>query len=98
AVPLLWPRATIVPLLVVAGACTGAAFPGLAELAGGGNQRRGAGRSFAADELGAAMGALVLGTVALPWLGLPGAGAALAVIMAAALGCVLVGRRRRAKG
>ncbi len=98
AVPLLWPRTTIVPLLVGAGACTGAAFPGLAELAGGGNQRRGAGRSFAADELGAAIGALVLGTVALPWLGLPGAGTALAVIMAAALGSLLVGRRRRAGG
>lgn len=92
---LAWPRATIVPLLAFAGACTGAAFPGLAELAGRGDERRGAGRGFAADELGAALGALSVGTFAYPWLGLRGAGVLLAAIMAAALAALLLGRHQR---
>lgn len=98
ALPLLWPRTTIAPLLLVAGACTGAAFPGLAELAGGGNQRRGAGRGFAADELGGALGALIVGTFALPWLGLPGAGLALAMIMGGALAALWLGKRPGSAG
>ncbi len=94
--PLLWPRAVIVPLLVAAGACTGCAFPALATLAGGGDERRGAGRGFAADDAGAALGALCVGLFAFPWLGLRGSGLALAGIMAAALAAVLLQRRRGA--
>jgi len=92
--PLVWPRAVIVPLMLAAGACTGCAFPGLAALAGRGDERRGAGRGFAADEAGAAVGALCVGLVAFPWLGLGGAGLALAGVMAAALLAVLVRRQR----
>lgn len=92
--PLAWPRVAIVPLLLVGGGCTGAAFPGLAALAGGGDERRGAGRGFAADELGAALGALGVGLFALPWLGTRGVGVALGGIMVAALAALLLGTRR----
>lgn len=92
--PFLRPRAVIIPLLLAAGACTGGAFPGLAALAGAGNERRGAGRGFAADEAGAALGAFGFGLFALPWLGVGGSGMALAGILAAALVAVLLGRRR----
>ncbi len=91
--PLVWPRAVIVPLMLAAGACTGCAFPGVATLAGRGDERRGAGRGFSADEAGAAVGALCVGLVAFPWLGLRGSGMTLAGVMAAALLAVLVRRR-----
>jgi len=92
-VPLTWPRVVIVPLMLGAGACTGCAFPGLAALAGAGDERRGAGRGFAADEAGAALGALCVGLVAFPWLGLNGSGMVLAGVMAAALLALLLRRR-----
>ena len=92
--PFLSPRTVIMPLLLAAGACTGGAFPGLAALAGGRNERRGAGRGFAADEAGAALGALGFGLFALPWLGVGGSGAVLAAMLASALAAVLLGRWR----
>lgn len=91
---LVWPRGVTLPLLLAAGWSTGAAFPGLATLAGRRDERGGAGRTFAADELGAALGALCLGTFALPWLGLRAAGLALAGLGLAALVALKVGQRR----
>ncbi len=63
------PRGVIVLLLLVGGGLTGAAFPGIARLAGGDSPRLGGGRGFAADETGAALAALVVGLVAIPWAG-----------------------------
>jgi spermidine synthase len=80
--------AVLVPLLLVAGGClTGAAFPGLAELAGG--DRRGVAAAFAADEIGAGLAALLVGTVALPEVGLGATGCALAGLGLAAVPAVL---------
>ena len=45
-VPLAFPRTVVVPLLVMGGALTGAAFPSVSRLAGGGAPRRGAGPRF----------------------------------------------------
>jgi hypothetical protein len=93
--PLAWPRATIVPLLLLAGLLTGAAFPAVALLAGRGQTRRGAGRGFAADEAGAGLAALTVGLLVLPWAGMSAVGLGIAVLQggtAAALG--LSARRR----
>jgi spermidine synthase len=93
--PLAWPRATIVPLLLLAGLLTGAAFPAVASLAGSGRTRRGAGRGFAADEAGAGLAALTVGLLVLPWAGMSAVGLGIAVLQggtAAALG--LSARRR----
>ena len=83
-VPLRWPRATCVPLLLLAGACTGLAFPGVARLAGGRDVAAGAGRGFAADEAGSAAGAFVVGLAALPVVGMRATALGLAAIGAAA--------------
>jgi predicted membrane-bound spermidine synthase len=79
-VPLAWPRTTIVPLLLLAGALTGAAFPAVASLAGRGETRRGAGRGFAADEVGAGVAALTVGLLVLPWAGMAAVGAGIALL------------------
>ncbi len=60
---------TIPALLVAAGVVTGAAFPALAAISPERSVRERAGFVFAADELGAAAAALLVGTVALPILG-----------------------------
>ena len=92
--PLAWPRATIAPLLVVAGLLTGASFPSIAALAGAAGERAGAGRGFAADEAGAASAALVVGLLLMPWAGMRWAALALAVLqLAAAIALVLAERR-----
>jgi hypothetical protein len=93
-VPLAWPRATCVPLLVVAGILTGAAFPGVALLAGAGERRSGAGRGFAADEAGAALAALLVGLVALPVAGMRATALGLAVVGAAAAVAAAIAVRR----
>ena len=93
-VPLAWPRATCVPLLVVAGILTGAAFPGVALLAGAGERRSGAGRGFAADEAGAALAALLVGLVALPVAGMRATAFGLAVVGAAAAVAAAIAVRR----
>jgi hypothetical protein len=93
--PLAWPRATCVPLLVLGGALTGAAFPGVAVLAGAARGRADAGRGFAGDEAGAAAAALLVGLMALPLAGMRATSLGLAVIAAAAaVAAARAGRRR----
>lgn len=85
----------LVPCLLAAGgALAGAAFPGLGELAGHGVSRQGAGRAFAADEVGAAAAALVIGTVAIPWVGMAGTAIALTVLGLTAIPTLLAIRAR----
>jgi spermidine synthase len=88
-IPLRAPGVLVPVFLALAGILTGAAFPGLGALAGGGSTRRGAGVAYAADELGAALAALIIGTAAIPWFGMSWsalglAGLGLAAIPAAA--------------
>jgi spermidine synthase len=96
-VPLHFPRAACVPLLLLAGGCTGAAFPGVARLAGGGSPQLGAGRGFAADEAGAAVGALAVGLAALPVAGMRATALGLVAISAAAAIAAAVAVRARAE-
>jgi spermidine synthase len=93
-VPMRLPVLLIPALLVLAGGLTGAAFPGIAELAGRGQERRGAGIAFAADEAGAACAALVVGILALPWAGLAATAGGLAIISLAAIPAVMIRLRR----
>ncbi len=87
--------AVLVPVLLAAGGVlTGAAFPGLSDLAGGSHTRRGAGIAFAADEVGAAAAALMLGVVVLPWAGMTATAIGLAVLELAALPAVVLAVRR----
>ena len=79
------PALTIPILLAAGGTLTGAAFAGVAELAGRGDTRRGAGVAFAADEAGAAVAALAVGILALPWAGMTATAIGLALLGAAAL-------------
>jgi hypothetical protein len=92
--PLALPALLVPALMTAGGLLTGIAFPGLAELAGRGRARRGAGVAFAADELGAAIAALLVGIVALPWAGLRATAAGLALIELAAIPAVLIALRR----
>jgi len=82
--PRRWPIVVVPLLLVVAGGLTGAAFPGLAAWPECRGRALGAGRGFAADEIGAAGGATVLGVVVLPVLGSGVAAVGLAFLLAAA--------------
>jgi hypothetical protein len=93
--PMRFPAVVVPGLLVVGGFLTGAAFPGLADLAAHGQTRRGAGIAFAADEAGAAIAAFGIGIVALPWAGLPATAIGLAVLELAAIPAVIVAVRRR---
>jgi hypothetical protein len=87
--------AILVPCMLVAGGLlTGAAFPGISELAGSGRVRRGAGVAFAADEAGAAGAALLIGILAMPWAGLTATALGLAVLGAAAIPAVIASSRR----
>ena len=92
-VPLRGPSSLIVALLFVGGALTGSAFPGVAQLCGTGEVRQGAGRGFAADEIGAAMAALVVGLVVMPWVGMAACAGALAVVEGVAATALVVRRR-----
>jgi spermidine synthase len=84
----------LTPLLLVAGGClTGAAFAGVASLAGDGDARRGAGIGLAADEVGAAAAALIVGLLALPWAGLTNTALGLAALQLAAIPAAFRGRR-----
>ena len=93
--PLAFPRATIVPLLVVAGSLTGAAFPAVAALAGRGETRRGAGRGFAADEGGAGIAALAVGLLVLPWAGMTAVALGIAVVQVGTSAAIGLSVRRR---
>jgi hypothetical protein len=87
------PLVAVPCLLIAGGALTGAAFPGLAALSGH-RPRRSAGIAFAADEAGAAAGALVVGIVAIPWAGLTATALGLAALSLAAIPAVVVALRR----
>ncbi len=94
-VPLAFPRTVVVPLLVMGGALTGAAFPSVSRLAGGGAPRRGAGRGFAADEAGAAAAALLVGLVVVPSAGLAAGALGIAALEVAAAAALLLAASRR---
>jgi spermidine synthase len=83
------PLAFVPVLLVIGGILTGAAFPGLGEFASRGSGRRGAGLAFAADEIGAAAAALVIGTIAIPSIGMTATAVGLAVLGSAAIPAVV---------
>ena len=83
--------------VALAGALTGAAFPlaTATHVANGGTSARSAGIIDAADHLGGAIGAGLLGSLLIPLLGLPGASAVLAAATgSAALLLFLPGRTR----
>jgi hypothetical protein len=92
-IAILVPLACVPLMLIAGGALTGMAFPGLTELSGR-SSRRGAGIAFAADEAGAAVGALVVGIIAIPWAGLTATAWGLAVLHIAAIPAVLMALRR----
>jgi hypothetical protein len=92
-IAIRFPLAAVPLLLITGGALTGAAFPGLTTLTGR-DSRRGAGLAFAADEAGAAAGALVVGIVAIPWAGLTATALGLAFLSLAAIPAVIVALRR----
>jgi spermidine synthase len=96
--PLAAARATVVPLLLVAGALTGAAFPSVASLAGRAEVRRGAGIGFGADEAGAAVAALTVGLLVLPLAGLAAVGLGLAGLQLATAAALALAARRRGEG
>ncbi len=83
--PTSAPSLLVPAFLIVGGAMTGAAFGELGTLAGDGSARRGAGIAFAADELGAAAAALIIGTVAIPWVGTTATAVGLALLGLAAI-------------
>jgi predicted membrane-bound spermidine synthase len=90
--PLAWPRLTVVPLLLLGGVVTGAAFPAIVARAG---PHDGAlGRVFGGDEVGAGLAALIVGVVALPALGVRGVALALAVVLAVAAAISSAATRR----
>jgi len=83
-----------VPLMLgIGGALTGAAFPALTAL-GGGDVRRTAGVTFAADEVGAAVGALIVGMFAISWAGLTATAWGLATLQISAIPAVIMTLRR----
>jgi hypothetical protein len=92
-IAILCPLAAVPAMLIAGGMLTGAAFPGLTALSGR-NSRRGAGIAFAADEVGAATGALVVGIIAIPWAGFTATAWGLAALHIAAIPGVLMALRR----
>lgn len=96
--PLAAPRLTVVPLLVLTGALTGAAFPAVARLLAPDDARAGAGRGFAADEIGAAGGALLVGLVAIPWAGMPAVAGGLALLTGVTAATLWLAGRTGARG
>jgi hypothetical protein len=92
-VAMSFPLVAVPALLLAGGGVTGAAFPGLTAL-GGRSSRRSSGIAFAAEEAGAAAGALVVGIIAIPWAGLTASALGLAVLTTAAVPAVLMTLRR----
>jgi hypothetical protein len=92
-VAIHFPRAAVPMLLIAGGGLTGMAFPGLTVLSGQ-TSRRAAGIAFAADEAGAAIGALVVGIIAIPWAGLTATAIGLAVLYLAAIPSVVIALRK----
>jgi hypothetical protein len=93
-IAIVIPLAGVPALLIAGGLLTGLAFPGMADLAGP-DPRRGSGLAFAADEAGAAVAALLIGILAIPWAGLTATAAGIAVLQLAAIPAVVVALRRR---
>jgi len=93
-VPFKLPRLLIPLLLVTGGAITGAAFPGLSRLVGGDDPRRGGGGGFAADEAGAALAALAVGLLAIPWAGLKATALTIATLDVTAAAMLWLSLRR----
>ncbi len=93
-VPWRWPRAAVLPMLLGAGIVTGAAFPLVAALAAGVPAVKRAGRSFGADEAGGAAAAVVVGLVAVPWVGMTLTALGLAGLGLAAAAAVALGGGR----
>jgi len=87
------PLVAVPMLLLAGGGLTGMAFPGMTALSGQAS-RRSAGIAFAADEAGAAAGALVVGIIAIPWSGLTATAIGLAFLSLAAIPSVVVSLRR----
>jgi predicted membrane-bound spermidine synthase len=87
------PLGTVPLLLIAGGALTGAAFPAVTALSRRG-VRRGAGIAFAADEAGAAAGALVVGIVSVSWVGIGATALGLAILSVAAIPAVGIALRR----
>jgi spermidine synthase len=86
----LWAPGVLVPsFLTLGGLLTGVAFPILGALAGDGSARRGAGIAFSADEIGAAVAALIIGTAAIPWVGMTWSAVGLALLGLAAIPAAL---------
>lgn len=81
---IAFPAVAVPTLLAAGGALTGAAFPGLALMAGR-ETRRDAGTAFAADEAGAAVAAVTVGVFVIPWAGLLSTAAVLAILQVAAI-------------
>jgi len=92
-VAIRFPLSAVPLLLIAGGGLTGMAFPGLTALSGRAS-RRAAGTAFAADEAGAAAGALVVGIIAIPWAGLTATALGLAVLSLAAIPAVIVALRK----
>jgi spermidine synthase len=93
-VALAFPIVLVPVLLASAGALTGAAFPGLTALAHR-ETRRGAGIAFAADEIGAAVAAMVVGIIAIPWAGQMMTALGVGALLLAAIPAVVVHTRRK---
>jgi len=89
------PLIVVPALLVVGGVLTGAAFAGVAELVGRGRTRRGAGIAFAADEAGAAVAALLVGILALPWAGTTATAIGLGILGLSAIPAAILATRQR---
>ena len=82
-------------MLFLAGGLTGGAFPPLARQCDRDNTRRGAGIAFAADEAGAAVAAVLVGLVAMPWAGVSATAWALAALHGTAILAVICSLRLR---
>ncbi|NIA11274.1 MAG: hypothetical protein GWP10_16510 [Nitrospiraceae bacterium] len=94
---LTWPMPLVPALLAAGGAIAGAIFPGAARFLGGAHVQRASGRGFSADELGAAAGALLAGTL-LPVAGNVWLAVLLAGILAAAAVTVVIPHRSSRRG
>ena len=88
------PLVAVPTLLIVGGGLTGSAFPGLAAFSDQGT-RRSAGIAFAADEIGAAAGAVLVGMIAIPWAGITATAVGLAFVSMSTIPAVVIALRRK---
>jgi hypothetical protein len=88
------PLVAVPTLLIAGGGLTGSAFPGLAAFSDQGT-RRSAGIAFAADEIGAAAGAVLVGMIAIPWAGITATAVGLAFVSMSTIPAVVIALRRK---